>query len=428
MTSFRFTDDARACIIWAMKLTTRVTRRIEDIPREDWESVFPNVLEGYDFFRSLDESKLEQFAFYYIIVYDGEKAVGAAPCFSFRYSLDTSMNGTTRRVFNLVKKGFPNILSLKALACGLPMGQGCVGIAGRDRDVVAAILRKMNRIARREKARILAFKDFPRSYSKKFGHLIDDGFFKADSLPYAEMGVAFKNFEEYMNNRLSGASRYDLRRKFKRTSDANIAMEIVDNPSDGLFDEMYALYVQIVDKHEMGFEFMPKEFFKNIARNMPGKAKFFLWRIDGKLAAFLFALTHEGVFIDYYLGLDYEVAHKYHLFFLKFRDVLKWCLENNITRYEMGISGYEPKRRLGFDFTPLDIYIKHRSPIMNPIFKVMVRFLKFENFDPDLKAIKRSAGEKKPSDPKSFRPDNAKRPARQHSPAVDEAGVSANRD
>ncbi|MDO8525613.1 MAG: GNAT family N-acetyltransferase [Candidatus Omnitrophota bacterium] len=413
-----------------MELKTRVTRKIEDIPREDWDSVYPNHLEGYNFFKSLDESKFEQFSFYYIMVYDGDTALGAAACFSMRYSLDTSISGPIRRAFNFIKKGFPDFLSVKALACGSPMDRGSIGMAGRDKTIVAAILKKMEEIAEHEKAPLVAFKDFPHSYSGVFSILTDNGFFKIDSLPYAEMEVTFGSFDDYLD-KLSGASRYDLRRKFRKVDGAvKIDMEIVAAPDDDTLADIYSLYIQMLDKHEMTFEIAPKDFFNSVVKNMPKEAKFFLWRIEGKLAAFLFALTSGDVFIDYYLGLDYEVAYKYHLFFIKFRDCLKWCIENKIRRYEIGFSGYEPKKRLGFDFTPLHIYARHRNRFMNPLFKILVHFLKFENFDPDLKKINldRGTGEKRPSDIKSIRADNLKRLARQRSPVVHEEGARRDRD
>ena len=411
-----------------MDLKARVTRKIEDIPQEDWDRVYPNVLESYNFFKSLDESKFGQFSFYYITVYDGDSLVGAAPCFSMRYSLDTSMNGGARRLLNQIKKFIPNILSVKVVVCGMPMGQGRIGMVGKDNEIVRAVFLKMEEIARHEKAHIVAFKDFPRSYSKVFGHLLNDGFFEVESLPYAEMDIPFKNFDDYLN-KLSGASRYDMRRKFKKVDGAvKIDMSIIDEPDESVLAEIYGLYVQMLEKHEMTFEIVPKEFFKNVVKNMPKETKFFLWRIEGRLVAFLFAFTSGEVFIDYYLGLDYEVAHKYHLFFIKFRDVMKWCIENNIKRYEIGFSGYEPKRRLGFDFTPLSIYVKHRSRLINPLFKVLAHFLKFENFDPDLKAVKRSMSEKKSSDPEGIRADNLKRPPRQRGSNMHEEGVGANRD
>ena len=411
-----------------MELKARVARKIEDIPREDWDAVFPKTLESYDFFKSLDESKLEQFSFYYIMVYSGPLAVGAAPCFSMRYSLDTSINGPARRVLNRIKEFTPNIFSVKTLICGMPMGQGNIGIAGGGAEIFMAILRKMEEVAGYEKASVIAFKDFPVKYTNTLDLLLGEKFSKLDSLPYAEMELDFGNFEDYLK-KLSGATRYDLRRKFKKAdTSAKIEMEVLDGLNEDIASEIYKLYIQIVKKHDMGFEVMPIEFFKNVAKNMPREAKFFLWRINGKLAAFLLALVSDGIFIDYYLGLDYSVAHEYHLFFVKFRDVMKWCIENKVKKYEIGISGYEAKKRLGFGFTPLYIYAKHRNRFMNPLFKILCHFLKFENFDPDLKKIKRSIGEKRQPDTESLRADNTKRHPGQRSPAMHEKGIGANRD
>ena len=71
----------------------KVARKISEIQAEDWDKVFPGVLEGYDFFKTLDESGLGQFTFYYIMVYDGKTPVGAAPCFLMKYPLDNSIRG-----------------------------------------------------------------------------------------------------------------------------------------------------------------------------------------------------------------------------------------------------------------------------------------------------------------------------------------------
>ena len=62
-------------------LEVRITKRIEEMPRQDWEQVFPKVLENYDFFRTLDESDFPQFSFFYILAYDQGRPVGATSCF-----------------------------------------------------------------------------------------------------------------------------------------------------------------------------------------------------------------------------------------------------------------------------------------------------------------------------------------------------------
>lgn len=370
-------------------LKTKVTRRISEIPAADWNRIFPDILEGYDFFRAMDESGLEQFSFYYIMVYNRKVPVGAAACFLVDYSLDTSINGPLRRVTNGIKKFAPNIFSLKTLVCGIPMSRGRIGVAGDSDVVVRTILRRMEQIAKKNRAAIIAFKDFDQSCTKLLDPLQKSGFSKFDSLPTTELNILFKDFEEYLKT-LSGANRYDLRRKFKKV-DGHIAidLEIVDALDDRALQDVYKLYMDIVVKHDMGFEVLPMSFFRNISKNMPGRVKFFLWRIDGKLVTFLFSMVSGDLLIDYYLGLDYSIAYKYHLYFVKFRDCMNWCIKHKIKKYEMGITGYEPKRRLGFDFVPLYLYVKLRNRMLRPVFNLICQFLKFENFDPDLKEAKR---------------------------------------
>jgi predicted N-acyltransferase len=370
-------------------LKTRVVEKITQIPAEDWNKVYPDVLEDYNFYKTLDEISLGQFSLFYIAVYDRKVPVAATACFIMNYPLDTSINGPLRRVTNTIKRVMPNIFSLKAVICGMPMGQGRIGIAGDPDAVMKAILRRMEQIAKKKKAPIVAFKDFDQAHTKALDPLRNRGFTKLDSLPTTILNVWYKDFEEYMRT-LSGASRYDLRRKFKKVDGhVNFDLKISDAIDAGELREVYKLYLDIVAKHDMGFELLPIEFFKNIPINMPGRTKYFLWRIDGKLAMFLFGLVSKDIFIDYYVGLDYSITHKYHLYFVKFRETLNWCIKNGIKQYEMGITGYEPKRRLGFDFVPLYIYVKLRNRALRGAFALLCQFLKFENFDPALKKGKR---------------------------------------
>jgi len=372
-------------------LRTRVVRKIEDVSPEEWGRVFPDVLEGYYFFKTLDESGFDQFAFYYILVYERKRLVGAASCFLLDYSLDTSVSGPLRCLSNAIRKVLPNLFCIKSLACGIPMGSGQMGSAGDPPAVLGAILRRMEQIARKTRAHVLAFKDFNRSYASLLDPLLKEGFLKVDGLPTTELPLGFSDFDEYLKT-LSGAARYDLRRKFKRIAAVKIESTVVDALDDKTLEEAYRLYLQMVEKHEMGFELVPIGFFKRISQNMPREAKYFLWRVDGKLVAFLFCLVSDTLLMDYYVGLDYAVARQYHLYFVKFRDVMNWCMVRGIKKYDMGYTSYGPKRRLGFDLVPLYLYVKLRYRLLRPLFKLLPVFFKFENFDPELKRWHKERG------------------------------------
>lgn len=357
-------------------LKTVAVKKISELPRAHWEKVFPDVLESYDFFMTLDESDLEQFSLYYIMAYDRATPVGATVCFLMDYSMDADLRGPMKRITGSIRKLFPNIFSLKILFCGNPLGQGRIGVAGGADIVMKAIQRRMERIARKGRAAVIVFKGFDQASAALLDPLQKSGFCKTESLPSTELKIDFKDFEGYLKT-LSSASRYDLRRKFKKVDGhVDIRLEIVTDLEEDTLRQAYRIYLELVNRHDMGFELLPIEFFKNISGNMPKHARYFLWRIEGKLVAFMLCFISEDLFMDYYLGLDYSVAHKYHLYFIKLRDTLNWCIKHGIKKLDMGFTGYETKRRLNFEVIPLYIYVKLRNRALGPVYELICKFLK----------------------------------------------------
>ena len=368
----------------------KIIRKISEIPEGEWNKVFPGVVENYYFFKTLDESNFDQFSFFYILIYDEDALVGATSCFLMNFPLDIAVTGKFRVVVNFINKFWPRILNPRILICGLPMGEGRIGMAAEPQAVMSAIYKGMEQISRQEKAGIIAFKDFNLSYRKILDECLSAGFLRINSLPSTDMGINFASFDEYLK-KLSNASKSGLKRKFKQVDGkVKIDLEIVNKLEDSALDEVYALYLQTYDKQELGLEKLPKAFFENIAKNMPSETKFFLWRIEKRIVAFALCLASGDYFIDYYLGFDYAIAFQYHLYFVRFRDLMNWCIENKMKKYEMGATGYEPKRRLGFNFIPLYIYVKHRNKFFNPIFKIICRIVQPTNFQPVFKDLKQS--------------------------------------
>lgn len=369
-------------------LKIKIARKIEEIPPQDWYSVYPDTLENYYFFKALDESNLSQFSFFYIVVYENNTPVGATNCFIMDFPLDIAVLGKSKMFTNFIKIFSRRILKPKILICGLPMGQGRIGIAAEPQIIIKAIYKGMEQIARQERAGIIAFKDFDLSYRKVLDDCLESGFLRIASLPSTDMDIHFASFDEYLKT-LSSVSRSGLKRKFlKIDGKVKIDLEITNKLEDSVLDQVYALYLQTYKRQEMGLEKLTIDFFKSISKNMPHETRFFLWRIDNKIAAFAFCLVGRDYFIDYYLGFDYSVAYQYHLYFIRFRDLMNWCIENKIKKYEMGATGYEPKRRLGFNFIPLYIYVTHRNKLFNPIFKIFCRLLQPTNFHPVFKELK----------------------------------------
>jgi len=371
------------------ELKIKVTKTISEIPFEDWSSVYPKAPENYYFFKTIDESGFDQFKFFYIMVYDKEIPVAAAPSFVMRFDLDMTVKGLLRVFYKAVERVIPNIFTPKILMIGIPMGQGRVGIAPGHDGVFEVLCGCFEKIARQERAALINFKDFTNEYEGMLRPLLKRGFIKIESLPSTDMDISFSSFEEYLKS-LGRVSRDGIKRKFKKTdSRVKFDLEITPSLDEASLTQVHALYLQTLERQDIGLERLPLDFFRMISKNMPGEIKYFLWRMNGKIVAFALCIISEDQFIDYYLGFDYSVAHEYNLYFIRFRDLMNWCIEHGMKRYEMGPTTYEPKRRLGFRFIRLFFYMKHRNPIINPFLGFISYFMKPESFDPVFKEIKK---------------------------------------
>lgn len=370
-------------------LTIKIIKRIEEVPEEEWCKVFPDILESYRFFKTIDESHFEGFTLYYILVYRETEIVGAAPCFFMEYALDMTVQGPLKNLTTVIKKAFPNIFSLRVVLCGSPACEGRIGISDENKlKVLEAIVCALERIAKDKASSVIAFKDFSPDFTGILDHLLKDGFSKVPMYPSVEIDLRFKTFDEYLKS-LSRSSRKSLKKKFRKAARlAKIDCQITNDLGE-LLDTAYSLYQQIFSKSDIHFERYTKDFLKNISKNMPDEVRYFLWRIDGKLVAFNLCFVSKDVIIDEFLGLDYSLAYKYSLYFITFRDIITWCIENGIRKYESGAMAYETKRRLGHKFIPLYIYAKHLNRYINPFFKILCAILKPENFDDDLKTLYR---------------------------------------
>lgn len=382
-----------------MLFKTKVFRSISEVSVSDWESIYPEAIEGYAFFKTIEESGLEQFSFLYCLVYDGDALVGVAPFFLMDFNIDMAVQGFLLRISKAIKRVLPKALTMKTLFCGLPMGQGRIGLKRDKEKVLGCICECMEDIARQERVSILVFKDFNGSCANDLRPLLRRGFLRSQSLPSTAMDITYDSFDGYLKT-LSSSSREGFRRKFKKMAKDNppLEMEVVTDLDEGAARQVHALYLQTALQSDVEFEVLPFDFFMNISKNLPQEARFFLWRTpERKLIAFALCLVRGDYFIDYYLGFDYSVAHQYNLYLVRFRDLLNWCIEHKMKVYEMGQASYEIKRRLGFKFLPLYIYTKPFNKMIAPFFRFHNKFLMFERFDPVFKEMRQEGAVFRPS-------------------------------
>jgi predicted N-acyltransferase len=354
---------------------------------EFWKRAFAGKTKDHRYYELIEQTLLNQFEHHYVVLEDRVGKIRAIqPIFFVRQNLVEGVPGKIRAIVDLVRKKFPRFLTMRVLMVGCAAGEGQLGaIDPHDEAWLAQTLPPiLLSFAKQKRASLVVWKDFSSDYRSAMAALTENGYVRAPSMPMTRLRIDYKSFDEYLGQ-IGYVSRKSLRRKFRKTERAaKIDMEVVTDITPHI-DEIHPFYLQVHERSPMKFEVLTKEFFSAIGRTMPERARFFIWRSSGKIIAFSLCLVSGDTIHDECLGLDYGVAFELYLYFYTLRDVISWSIAQGLRCYSSGPLNYDPKLHLGHELAPLDLYVMHTKPLLNPIFQFAVKYLEPTRHDPILK-------------------------------------------
>jgi len=353
---------------------------------EAWKRVFQNKCKDHRYYEIVEETLQDGFEHHHLLLEDGSGNTRAIqPVFFVRQNLIEGVPGKISSIIDRVRKILPRFLTMRVLMVGCAAGTGDLGACDETDEawVANALQSSLATYARQNKASLTVLKDFPATYRSTLETFLLNGYARIPSMPMTRLPLPYKDWDEYFRT-LSKATRKDLRRKFRKAEQApKIEMEVVSDIT-ALVDEIYPLYLAVHERSPLKFETLTKDYFRTIGQRMPERARFFIWRQLGKIVAFSFCLVCDDKIYDECIGLDYSVALDLHLYFYTLRDILSWALEQGLKYYYSNPLNYEPKLHLDCELVPLDLYVMHTSPLLNPIFRRLIKYLGPTRHDPVL--------------------------------------------
>ncbi|PYL08610.1 MAG: GNAT family N-acetyltransferase [Verrucomicrobia bacterium] len=362
--------------------------KLSDLQSSDvWKRAFAGRCKDHRFYEIVERTLANEFEYRYLLLEDAlGKARGVQPIFFVRQNLIEGVPGKIREIVDLVRKEFPRFLTMRVLMVGCAAGAGEPGACESEDEMwIAKALRDvLPGYARQNRASLIVFKDFPAKYRPTLGVLTEAGFARVPSMPMTRLSIEHESFDHYLQT-IGYVTRKSLRRKFRKAeSAAKIDMEVLTDISPYV-DQVYPLYLAVHERSPMKFEHLTKEFFCAIGREIPDRARFFVWRQSGRIIAFSLCLVCGDTIYDECLGLDYSVALDLHLYFYTMRDVISWAIAQGLRWYVSGPLNYDPKLHLRHEIAPLDLYVRHTRRSLNPLFRFALKFLGPTRHDPVLR-------------------------------------------
>jgi hypothetical protein len=362
----------------------QIVSAAKQIDKVLWEKAFSACYLDARYYEVVEETLREWFDFRYAILKNertGKTAV--QPFFLVNQEITAGLPGPIRSLISRTPRWLSRRLTVKMVVVGCAAGEGRVDPL--EPWVLESLDEALERYAHQTHAGIICFKDFPSHDREVFLTLIRRGYRRLASMPSTRMELGFSSFEEYMQTKMSRGIRSHLRRKFRDSNKLGpLTMEVVNDITPWV-DELFSLYLQTHLRSEFRFEQLTKGYFSYLGQRLPERTRFFLWRKEGKLLAFALCMIHGGVLHYLNVGMEYPTALKLHLYYIVWRDMVSWAIDQKLKTIQMGQLNYEAKFRLGFQLAPLDLYVRHTSPVLNRIFAWALPFLEPARYDPALR-------------------------------------------
>jgi predicted N-acyltransferase len=232
---------------------------------------------------------------------------------------------------------------------------------------------------------MIVLKEFPARYRAPLQCLRHAGFTRVPSMPMTTLSIDYRNFEDYLSNKLSPRTRETLRRKLRAAGRAlpPITMSVVDDVT-AVIDKVYPLYENVFERSPLQFEKLTREFLCEIGQRMPDKVRFFIWRQNSSIIAFALCMVQDDGIWHEYVGFDYSVAFKLYLYYRVFHDIIEWAIANNYKRFYSGSLNYDPKWHLRQSLYPVDLYVRHTSDPINALVRRLLPLMEPTRSDPIL--------------------------------------------
>lgn len=345
----------------------RVIDSLTAVDRDQWRALFPGAAEDYDYLAAVEAAGLKGFQWRYALAYEHGRLVAAAPGFTSRYALETTLTGVGRSLAEGLGRVAPEALTLRLGCLGSPCTETAIlGLAADAGTPAAELVRSLvaafEEAARQDGCQLLGVKDVAEPAQSAWAPaLLSLGYRSIPGQPIARLALDFASIDDYLGG-LSASVRKDMRRKLRALD--RVRIEVRDNVDD-VIDRIMALYAETLARAEMSFEELTPAFFQGVLAHMQGRSACVLYFEGNDLLAANLLVEDGATMVDKFFCMDAARGRPLNLYFLSWFTNLRLCLARGRTSYQAGQAAYLNKLRLGSELVRTRNYFRHRNALVN---------------------------------------------------------------
>ncbi|MCI0692927.1 GNAT family N-acetyltransferase [candidate division KSB1 bacterium] len=340
------------------------------------------------FIRAIEDARVENSRFWYLLFYQREALVGAAALSAFVVSLDLFVAGILQKLAGSIRRFFPGFLKIKVLFCGLPIsiGKHCLAISdlSRSKEIFDLLVREMLEIGRAENLRFMCVKEFLEGELPMVERLAEYKFFRAWSIPYVSMKIRWPDFQSYL-----AAMRHSYRRQICRSlkklgqsepiihtgtssgTNGEKPVLILASPKLCTPKQFSGLYLEVMSRAKTKLERLNEAFFENFYKNMSNDFEL-LAMMKGREILNVALLTVQDKTMTFLLtGIDYSKRDEHNTYCNLLYGIIVRAMQRGCERLDLGQTSYWLKQRLGGECIPQFFYLRAESRLIHFFLKAL---------------------------------------------------------
>jgi predicted N-acyltransferase len=357
---------------------------VDAVDSREWDAVQQrdaSPLTDLRLLRVFEQTLQEQSQCWPLIIRDEQGRAAAVTSLSlFRVDGGILAGPVIRWVTARMRRVRPQFLRLPMLIGGVPISTGECAIAFReDADrpaVVQTLIKALDEAQQRLRPKLTIVNEFTDEQADELAGLQQAGFLRVPSLPMNEFPPGCTDFEDYLQRR-SSRSRHNIRKSRRKLETGGITVQHLrgsDGAARHLTDDVQRLYDAVYEKSDTKFEYLPLEFFRELARQMPEEAWYTYLFKDGRVVAFSLRIAYRGHVYLIRLGVDYDLNRDYDLYFNALYEDLDFALEHQATAIHFGQNSSPVKLRIGCRQSARWLFVKGHG-VFGPLIRKFSRYI-----------------------------------------------------
>jgi hypothetical protein len=204
-----------------------------------------------------------------------------------------------------------------------------------------------------------------------------------------EISPQWKTFDDYLGS-LTSKYRKTAKQIDKDVIAAGCRIEKLRGPDEVArhAEALHDLYLQTHHNARVRPVTLPLNFLPTLAAHLGDEMRWSVLKREEQILGFVNTVRDGETAVGYYIGFDRPANNEFPIYFRLLQTVVEDAINFGCRRLSLGRTALEPKARLGARAEPLELWIRHRIPMLNIIVRGLLNTISHHDDAPERNPFK----------------------------------------